>query len=337
MEIRVIADQEIAIICPVAGSFRMQGVAADLAQIELAHEEIASITDHSAGSGGTKVGHRWHQRSGAGMAGQDIMVLAPDPAAHGVDQAIALPAAGMLEKGAVHDQIAFRSPGEADRIVHARRENRLDVFRTIRAWGGPEHMGRRGGPSRLAGQVVSLRRKGSFAPVEFFVRACIRAVQVIGTTGQGFPIKPDVTLLRDSIAIGIGEFPDLGRSRHVKRPFMPEAALREHQVFREHRALVKDAIAIRVGQPQHTMRLFFQLLGGGLIAAGGFSQVEPPLVIKTGFHRPFHEGWEGRFGQGVVIRKSKRFAMQREFGGRQSGWPQENSQGDDGFCVGHTP
>ena len=335
VEIRVIAEQEITIICPVAGSLRMQGVAADLAQIELAHEEIASITDHATGGGGTKMGHRRHQGSGAGMAGQDIVVLAPDAAMHGVDQAIALPAAGMLEKGAVHDQIAFRGPGEADRIVHACREDRFDVFRTLRARGGPEDMGRRGGPPWLAGQVVGLRCKGSFAPVELSVRACIRAVQVIGTTGQGFPIKPDVTLLRDPVAISIGEFPDLGRSRHVKRAFMPEAALREHQVFCEHGALVEDPIAIGVGQPQHAVRLFFQLLGGGLIAAGGFGQVEPSLVIKTGFNRPFHKGWEGRFGQGIVIRKSKCFAAQGQFGGRQSGGPHENSQGDDGFGAGH--
>ena len=271
MEVRVVAYQKIAIISPVGGPGGVQGVTADFAQVELADEEIPPITNHPARRGRAQMGHGRHEISSARMAGQNVILFAPDATAHGMNQAVTLAAARVLKKGAAHDQVTLGSPRQAHRIVHACGEDRLDVFRAPQAVVGPEHMGGACGPAGLARQVISLLREGPLAPIDFLVRTKVGPMQIVGTASQGFSVEPHGAAFRYAIVIRIREAPDLRRSRHVERAFVPEAALRKHQIIREDGAPVIDAIAVGILQPQDPVRLLPQLLRDRLIAARRFS------------------------------------------------------------------
>ena len=67
-----------------------------------------------------------------------------------------------------------------------------------------------------SGELVTLLGKGAFAPVDESVRTEVRAVEIVCTTGQRLPIKPDFLAIGDAVPIRVGELEDLGRSGNVE-------------------------------------------------------------------------------------------------------------------------
>src|SRR5205823_10723246 len=78
------------------------------------------------------------------------------------------------------------------------------------------------------------------------VRAEIRAVDVIGATGQRATFEPFFPLVRHAVSVRVGELPDARRPGDVNRTFIPEAALREHHLVRVFDRFVESSVAIAV-------------------------------------------------------------------------------------------
>ena len=91
--------------------------------------------------------------SGAGPAVrrvEDLIVnLAVNAAVNRVDQAVALAATGIHQKGGREDPLAAGSEHDIDRVVHPAGHDRLDA-RSVRP--APEDMGRPGDKRRFPGR-----------------------------------------------------------------------------------------------------------------------------------------------------------------------------------------
>src|SRR5438876_7870605 len=92
-----------------------------------------------------------------------VVVLAIDAAVNGMNDPVALAAAGRLEKGSGEDPFATGSEHDFDRVIHSSGHYRLDA--------GPvrpctEYMGSPRYEWRLAGAIVGLFGESSFAPVD---------------------------------------------------------------------------------------------------------------------------------------------------------------------------
>ena len=108
---------------------------------------------------------------------------------------------------------------------------------------------------RLAGPLIGLLREGALAPVNPAVGSEVRPVQVVGAAGQRLALEPFDTLVRDAVAVGVGQLPDARRRSDVERSGVPHRTFGEHHLVGEDRALVEPAVAIRVFQPKDPVRL----------------------------------------------------------------------------------
>ncbi len=156
-------------------------------------------------------------------------------------------------------------------------------------------------------------------------------MQIVRAARECFAIEPNLAPLGHAIVIPVGEFPDVRRGGHIDRSFVPQAAFREHQPVGEDRAGVEDAVAIRVFQPQHTMRLFLQLLRHRLVGTGGFRDIEPPLVIEIRLHRSFHEQRTGRDFQRVIVGKGESAVAQHPLRGEGGATRHDQRQENGAF------
>ena len=157
-----------------------------------------------------------------------------------------------------------------------------------------EDVRRLGNERFLPGTLVGLFSKCALRPIDPSVEPQIGSVQVIGTVGQGFRIEPLHTLVRHSVAIGVGQLPDAGRCRHIDRAIVPEYALREHHLVGEHGPPVVPPIAIDVLQAKNAVRALSELLLNRVIRSRRLGHVQAALVVHVHDHRALDQRWPGR-------------------------------------------
>src|SRR5258708_17890966 len=127
-----------------------------------------------------------------------------------MDQPVGFARFGGGEKSSAQNPFAVGGKSDRHRVVHAACEHRLDPA----AIGArPENMRRARDEWRLAWPFVSLFREGPFAPIKPTVRSQIRPMQITSATCERLALEPFLPFLGDSVAVGIGQFPDAGRSR----------------------------------------------------------------------------------------------------------------------------
>ena len=106
-------------------------------------------------------------------------------------------------------------------------------------------------------------------------------MQVVRAAGQRLALEPLLALVGDAVAIGIGQLPDARRRRDVERSIEPHRPFRQHHLVGEDDALVETAVAVRVFQPDDSVRLVGQLLLDVVVRAGGVGDIQPALSSKS--------------------------------------------------------
>ena len=146
------------------------------------------VAGEAARRGGPQVSeHRHKLGAGPFVLVDRCVVLAVDAAVDGVNQAVALAAGRTLQKGGGEDAFAAGREDDVHRVVHPAGHHRLDAGAV-----GPaaEDVGGLRDERRLARTLIGLLREGALAPVDPAVRAEVRAVQVVGATGQRLALEP---------------------------------------------------------------------------------------------------------------------------------------------------
>ena len=189
----------------------------------------------------------------------------------------------MDQEGRRQQPLTLRREGHLDRIVHAARQDVLDRP----SFDPSAEDVRRPGHERFPpGALIGLFRKRPLRPVDPAVETEVRPVQVIGAIGQGLGIKPFHPLVRDAVAVGVGELPDAWRCGHVNRAIVPEHAFGEHHFVGEDGARVVAAIAIRIFQAKDAVGALRELLLDRVIRSRGLGHVQPAVVVHVHDHRP---------------------------------------------------
>ena len=94
-------------------------------------------------------------------------------------------------------------------------------------------------------QLMVLRSKGSFAPVEKTIRSQIGAMHVVATALNGTAIEPFGSLIREVVTVGVTKFPNVRWRSDVDRTLVNENAFRQRQLVSK---------ASRVSLPPSTNR-----------------------------------------------------------------------------------
>jgi hypothetical protein len=111
-----------------------------------------------------------------------------------------------------------------------------------------------------AGTFVGLLGERALRPVNPAIRTEVRPVQVVRTTGESLPFEPFLAMIRDAIAVAIGQLPDTRRRRHIERTVVPHRALGKHHPVGEHDRGVEAAVAVRVLETHYPVRPVGKLL-----------------------------------------------------------------------------
>ena len=114
-----------------------------------------------------------------------IVVFAVHASVDGMDQPVALAAAGMLEERATHEPLARGREDDIHRVVHTAGHYALDSG-AVRA--SAKDVTGAGDEVRLAALLIGLLGEGAFAPVEPTVAAKVRPVKIVGAAGQRFAV-----------------------------------------------------------------------------------------------------------------------------------------------------
>ena len=252
----------------------------------------------AAGSSGAEMGKRRQQWAGAGMAIEDAMVFSVDAAVEGMNQPVALTAAGMDQKRARHDPLPFRREDDVNGVVHAAGQHRLELARIV---AGAEDVAGAGRPAGAAREVIALLGKGPLAPIDPAIAAEVGTVEIIGTAGEGLGVKPHLARFGDAIVIGIGELPDLRRRGDIQRAAVPQRPFRHHQPLGVDRAVVEPAVAVAVYQTVDHVGGILHLFGDGDVCAAGFGDVEPATLVEIDRDGTFDERRRRGDFDGVAI------------------------------------
>ena len=203
-----------------------------------------------------------------------------------MDDAVALASGGIHKKSARHKSLtAFREHG-IDGVVHAAGHH---GFESAAIGPRAEQMRRASLPSGPSGKIVCLLGERALAPVDEPVRPAIRPVQIVRATRQRLAVEPRLALVRDAVAIRVGELQNLRRRGNVERAAKPHRAFGKHQPVGENCALIETPVAIAVREPHDAMRLVGELLVGLVVRAAGVGNVEPPLLIEIAGDRAIDE------------------------------------------------
>ena len=158
-------------------------------------------------------------------------------------------------------------------------------------------------------------------------------MQIVGATRQGLAIKPHFPFFGNPIVVRIREFPNLRRSGHIDRAFMPKDAGGKHQSIREDGFMIENSIAISILQPQYQMGLFPQLIFHGFIRPRGFGNEETAFVIEAGLHRAGNQWHSCRHLERVAFRNLEGKAVDHSFGGMAPADQERKSQ--ENKVIGH--
>ena len=152
---------------------------------------------------------------------------------------------------------------------------------------------------------MGLRSKGTFAPVEKTIRAKVWAVHIVSATLDGTTVEPNGPLIRNMVAIRVGELPNVRRGSDVDGTFINEDALRKRQTLRKDSGMVEGAVAIPVDQTQNPVSRVLELLGG-LVRIGELSvTLERSVDVEIHVDGTLHQGRSGHLLQGIAIRQGK--------------------------------
>ena len=249
--------------------------------------------------------HHGQEVARARVAVERGLLLAIHAAVDCMQQTVALTAAGLDERAA-QEALARRVERDPDRIVHATREHRFEA-RAV----GPCAKDVRGARDEwLAGrECVALLGERALRPVNPAVRAEVGAVQVVRAAGKRLAVVPDLALVRDAVAVGVGELPDLRRRGDVERAFVKHRALGEHHLVGEHHGLVEAPVAVGVFEAHDAVVLALVLRRAFLVRTGGICRVEPAPLIERHGDGTFDERRGGdefdreavRQGEGVAV------------------------------------
>ena len=152
---------------------------------------------------------------------------------------------GQIKEGAAQEALSGVTKGQPNRVVHPSGDDHFQLAAI-----GPRAIDM--GGARLErlpiAKHVALRSKSSLAPVEKTVRAEIGSVHIITTVFYGPAVEPDSPLIRNMVAIGVAQFPDVWRSPYINRALMHEDAFGKRQALGKDGRLIKHAIAVPIDQ-----------------------------------------------------------------------------------------
>lgn len=272
VEVGLVAGEEIAIGGAEGGAVWGEEMAGDFTEVEIGGEKIVVPSGgpvgeasefEAAGGGGSELGHHGHEGAGAWVAFEGAMFFAPDAPVDGVEDAVAFSVGGILEESATEEAFAGGGEDDIDGVIHACGDHGFEVG----AIGAHAiEVGGAAGESAAIAEGVVLFGETAFAPIDEAIGASVGAVEIVGATGEGFAIEPDDALVGDAIAVGIGEFPDVGWSGDVEGAIEPERAFWEHDFVGEDGAFVEDTVAVGIGEADDAVgfigELFFDLFVG---------------------------------------------------------------------------
>ena len=247
---------------------------------------------------------------------EHIVLLSKHTAINGVGDAVPKTGLAEVNERARENRLAFGRERNFNRIVHAARHDDIEV----RAVGSRAvNVGSLVVQTATVAEYVALLGEGPFGPVEIAIRTEVGAMHVVGTAGERAAFPPFFALVRNTVAVGVGEFPDARRTGDVKGSVVPETALREHHLVGEHDRFFEASVAVCVFQTHDAVGWVRKLLVRLLVRAGGIRDVEPALVIETGADRPLHQRWACYELDLKTIRNSERlrgeFELRREGNG----------------------
>src|SRR5689334_19697350 len=93
--------------------------------------------------------------------------------------------------------------------------------------------------------IVSL---AAMAPVKPAIRMKEGAVYISSVPGVFEATDDHFALVRNAVAIRVGQLPDSRRRGHIERPIEPNATLRKCHPIGEHADAIVTAIAVRIGE-----------------------------------------------------------------------------------------
>ena len=322
VKILAVGHEEIAVGAGVGCAAGTQNVAGDLVQVEGGGEEIVAVigaedgafvaAKTAFGSGAGFVKRVKQVRTGALHAPvfEYVMRFAEHPAINGVGDPVAEAGLAEIDERAGEDGFPFGRECDFDRVVHAAGHDDVEV-RAV----GPRAIDMRRAVVELAtiAQSMGLLGKRAFGPIKIAVRAEIRAVDVIGATGQRATFEPFFPLVRHAVSVRVGELPDARRPGDVNRTFIPEAALREHHLVRVFDRFVESSVAIAVFETDDAMRWVGQLLVRFLVRAGRIRDIEPALVVEAGADGSIHQRRPGDQFHFEAVRHGEGLGREFEF------------------------
>ena len=149
--------------------------------------------------------------------------------------------------------------------------------------------GSAGDEGRTVRPFVGLLGEGSLGPVDPSVQSQVGAMQIVGATGEGLAREPFLPPVGDAVIVRIGQLPDAGGRRHVKRAVEPERALGNHHAVGERCAAVETSVSVRVFQALDAVRFPLQLLFDRVVGSGGLGYVESPLLVEIDGNGTLHQ------------------------------------------------
>ena len=209
---------------------------------------------------------------------------------------------GQIKEGTAKKAFAGFAECEPYRVVHPTGDDHLQL--TAVRPGSIDMSGARLEGLPIAKQV-DLRSKGTFAPVEKTIWAKVWTVHIVSATLDGTAVEPNGPLIRNMVAIRVGELPNMRRGSDVDGTFINEDALRERQTLREDSGMVEGAVAIPVDQTQNPVSRVLELLGGLVRIARAIRNVERSVDVEIHVDGTLHQGRSGHLLQGIAIRQGK--------------------------------
>src|SRR5205814_1414044 len=126
----------------------------------------------------------------------------------------------------------------------------------------------------------------------------------------------------EAVAVGVGEFPDAGRGRYVKRAGVPERAFGEHHLVGESGGFVEEAVVVGVFEAQDAVRSFFELFLDFVAGTGGVGNVKAALLVEVG-------------GDGSIDQRRGGDFFDRKTGGKVEGAVVDGDVGGEGRQRGN--
>ena len=267
------------------------------------------------------------------MRGKNAVVtLAIGSTVYRVQNTVAPARLGQIKEGTA--EIAFPRFAECEPygVVHSSGNDHFELTAV-----GPGSIDMRG--ARLEGlpiaKQVGLRSKGSFAPVEKTIRTKVRSVHIVSATLDGTAVEPNGPLIRNMVAIRVGELPNVRRGSDIDGTFINKDALRKRQTLRKDSGMVEGTVAIPVDQAQNPVSRVLELLGGLVRIPRAIRNIKRSIDVEIHVDGTLHQGRSGHLLQGIAIRQGKgmRVKLYRFYPlGGQGKTREEGIKGQAGRC-----